>query len=139
MRIVCISVIQGITEGEVVLVLPGGHEKMSPVELALSVALEELRREHNRIEEYEKQAVILPFATWEEIGKDLQASIELIAGVLEGVKAKNRVNLRLTEDDRRKVMRILLSTLEGFSYRVKTVDDLKRLIEIARVFVEALS
>ena len=139
MRIVCVSVIQGNKEGELVLRLPDGHEKMSPVELALNVALDELHGKLQFMEENESQMPKSLLTEWAKIRQDMQEAMELIGKVLEGVNAQNRVNLRLNESERRRVMHILLSTFEAFSYQVKSVDDLKKLIEIARVFVEALS
>ena len=139
MRIVCVSVIQGNKEGELVLRLSEGQEEMSPVELALKVALDELKDKLQFMEENESQMPKSLLTEWAKIRQDMQEAMELIGKVLEGVNAQNRVNLRLNESERRRVMHILLSTFEAFSYQVKSVDDLKKLIEIARVFVEALS
>ena len=112
---------------------------MLPVELALSVALDELRRSLSYMKGEECTTPTLPMLTWAEMRQGLEESIEFISGVLNGVKAKNRAKLTLNEEDCVQVKQILLRTLNHLSYRVNNVKDLKILIEIARVFVEELS
>lgn len=119
--------------------LPEGHEKMSPVELALSVALNELRRSLSYMEVEECATPTLPMPRLPEMRQGLEESIGFISEVLDGVRAKNRAKLTLNEEDCGQVKKILLRTLNHLSYRVNNVKDLKILIEIARVFVEELS
>ncbi|MBQ3455945.1 MAG: hypothetical protein IJG36_05870 [Synergistaceae bacterium] len=116
-----------------------GCNTSSPVEFALSVALDDLRETLQFMEKWELEMPKPLLPEWEEMQEKTRESIKLITEVLDGVKAKNQLNLKLSKEERRQVMSILLSTFEHFSYHVKTVDDLKELIEIARVFVEALS
>ena len=116
-----------------------GCNTRSPVEFALSVALEDLRKTLQFMEEQELEMPKPLLPEWVEMREKTRESIKLIAEVLDGVKAKNRLNLKLSSKGREQVMRILLGTFEHFSYHVETVDDLKKLIEIAQVFVEALS
>ena len=120
--------------------LPKGHEVMTPIELALSVALQVLKRRDAFMEECERLPCNKnPPPIWVIFREETHNSIKLIEETLEVVREKNRQNFSLNATGRERVMQILLKGLEHISCEVKTKDEMLKLIGIARAFVEVLS